>query len=284
MTGHSRGAILCHMLAHEIFADARTRDIKISMMVLDPVHQSKITHAGAESFDDNPNLLSYHSIMMVHEDAKVIRGAMFPYKFLTASNAMTERMHYIPMPGKHGSGSQNLTSPIGKVVFHLIANFMRARGSDFDFPVPEPIDMCEYFAAIHALNPASVDGAKRLVFDDGGHTTTHVSSRKTEGFHTSAMRAADVNLALKKNAKFVQRPGQRYLPPKPVAQYFFNEEHAFYFKAAFPYFFKVIANAPNRTPIDHRAMDRDFARLETKPMLTQTFAMLAAQMLPLVSS
>jgi hypothetical protein len=281
MTGHSRGAILCHMIAHALFTNPATRDIRINMIVLDPVHQSKLSHDGSESLDDNPNLLSYHAIIMEHEDKTILGNAAFPYKFVTASRSVGERMHFINMPGKHGSGSQNLTSPVGRVVYELIATFMRARRTSFSTPVREPIDMCDLFAQIHLLNPLSVDGARRLMFDDSGHSTTTDASKHRE--HSVHMRAADVARALTLNANTVQKPGQRVLPPRPVTPYFFNAEHAFYFKMCFPYMFSVLSNAPAKTRLDQAAFQRDFDRLGARPALAQSFALLAAQMRPLLA-
>jgi hypothetical protein len=281
MTGHSRGAILCHMIAHALYTDAATRDIKVNMMVLDPVHQSKLGHAGAEALDDNPSLLSYHAIIMEHEDKTILGGTTFPYKFVTASPGVQERMHYINMPGKHGSGSQNLTSPIGRLCFELIAGFMRTRRTAFSTPVPEPIDLCEHFAQVHLLNPGSVDGAQRLLFDDGGHASATDPSKHR--MHGTQLRAADVTRALRLNSLTVQKPGQKVLPRRPLAPYFFNAEHAFYFKLCFPYFFRVLAAAPSTTRFDSVAFQRDFDRMGTRPGLARSFAMLAVHLQPLLA-
>jgi hypothetical protein len=282
MTGHSRGAILCHMLAHAIYSDPRTRHIKINMIVLDPVHQSKLKHEGAEHLDDNPNLLTYHSIIMEHEDNRKFGSTLFPYKFVAATDSVEKRMHFINMPGKHGSGSQNLTSPIGKVVYELIANFMRTKRTRFRTPAPTPLDMCEYFAQIHLLNPLSIDGSKRLLFDDGGNTLTH--DPKKQGVHGNTLRAADIARALTLNANTtLKSPGMRVMPKKPTTEYFFNAEHAYYFHLAFPFFFKVLAGAPAKTKMVWSAFDRDFTRLGSRPGLTESFPVLAAQMRPWLS-
>lgn len=275
MTGHSRGAILCHMIAHALYEDPATRTIKICMMVLDPVHQSKLTHKGAEALDDNPSLLSYHAIIMENEDKKIFGNVAFPFKFVKASADVQTRMHFINMPGRHGSGSQNLTSPVGKAVFHLIQNYMRARRSTFNTPVPTPLDMCELFAEIHLLNPESVDGA-RLVFDDTAFAKVH--NVKSSSVHSAKLRSGHVARAMQLNLKTRQIRGLKVLPPRPTAQYFFNQEHAFYFKLCFPFFFKVCAAAPQTTPMDHAKFDHDFDLMGSRPALAQSFAILGVQM------
>jgi hypothetical protein len=289
MTGHSRGAILCHMLANAIFADPATRHLKINMIVLDPVHQSKMNHPGAESLPDSPSLLSYHAIIMENENKKVVGATAFPFKFVTGA-AQTSR-HYINMPGTHGSGSQNLTSAVGKVVYQLIAGFMRTRRTEFTSRVMTPLDMCDLFAQIHLQNPLSMDGVKRLIFDDLGHASVHspkateLFQPKTETFQGNSTRAADVAKALKANLTSRRQPGAKVvpvMPQSPISSYIFNAEHAFYFKSCFPYFFRVLAGAPGKTPFDEGGFNRDFDRMGTSPALAGSFALLAAHMKPLL--
>jgi len=100
--------------------------------------------------------------------------------------------------------------------------------------------------------------------------------------HSNNMRAADIAKAMLLNAKTVQKPGQKLLPPKPLDPYFFNQEHAFYFKCICPFFFKVLAAAPSKTAMDQIGFQRDFDTLGMQPGLTASFAILAAQMIPLI--
>jgi hypothetical protein len=278
MTGHSRGAILCHMIAHAMISDPATSQIKINMMLLDPVHQSKLTHEGAEILD-NPNLLSYQAIIMMNEDKKIAGSTAFPFKFVQASTATQHKIHYINMPGTHGSGSQQLTSPIGKVVYELIANYMRSRRTVFNTPVRSPIEMCDLFAQIHLLNPASVDGASRLLFDDKGTAGQH--NVKSQGQHGTQLRAASIIRALQINTQTEFQAGTKVLPTMPINSYIFNAEHAFYFKCCFPYFFKVLAASPLRTHLEQGPFSRDFETMGRYPALAASSPLLFANLRPL---
>lgn len=279
LTGHSRGAILCHMIAHKLYANPATRHIKINMIVLDPVHQSKIRHDGSEHLDDNPNLLSYHSIIMEHESA--LRGKAFPFKFVRSPDQIAERSHYINMPGTHGSGTQQLTSPVGRLTYELIANFMRARGTMFSHPVPTPLDMCEHFAQVHVLNPlvknAKSGEMERVVFNDDGADRYHNQINDTIVKSTKHRRGA-VTKALGLNQLTVQQPHLRVLPTKPIGiEYFFNQEHAFYFKMAFPYMYGVLSKAPNRSPLDVAQFARERQKMQSLPGLNGAKPLLLEQ-------
>ncbi|MDB6089264.1 MAG: hypothetical protein JWN85_2048, partial [Gammaproteobacteria bacterium] len=261
LAGHSRGAILCHMVGNALLKDPATQNVKVNMIVLDPVHQSKLTHEGAESLPESPNLLSYHAIIMENENAKIAGNSTFPFKFVESSASTKKKMHYINLVGTHGSGTQNLTSPIGAVAYELIATFMRARRTEFRTIPKQPLEMCDLFAAIHALNPLSVKDATRLIFDDGGLAQTHdPTGKKATTYQAATLRANDVKKALSLNSQTAFRPGTKVLPATPISSYIFNQEHAFYFKAAFPYFFSVLA-AVGKAPLVSGAFDRDFNKL-----------------------
>jgi hypothetical protein len=237
MAGHSRGAILCHMIAHELSKDDETKDIEICMIVLDPVHQSFSKHEGGEILK-NPKILGYHAIIMEHEDKG--KGLMFPFKVMSIEQSLLSRVHYIQMPGKHGSGSQCLTSPVGKVVFELMGGYLRARGTEFQNWRPKtPIEICELFAGIHVENPFDIEKNKRLIFDDSGSSTEHNS--KNQGWHESTFREKVLKDALIHN----QTHNKTFRFNKPLntsklSDYFFNQEHFSYFRSAFPYFFKLL--------------------------------------------
>lgn len=288
MTGHSRGAILCHMIAHAIFKSNELKALPISMYLIDPVHQSILNHSGAERLDQNPKLEKYRAIMMMNENAamglqKLNVGRVYPFKFVKADDQIRDRMRYIPMPGTHGSGTQQLTSPVGRLTASLIANFMRKRGTDFlgrwGYPTSHP-DICELFAEIHRLNPLT-EKARRVVFDDGGQNIVHVEPGRTQsqGF---AARAGSVQRAMAFNEQHHAKGLQNQALANLCQSYFFNEEHAHHFSKAFPACHAVLCEAPRRAsrPLWELATYEVMNRMGS-PGLAYARPVLLMQMLPL---
>ena len=277
MTGHSRGAILCHMLAHKLFVSPETQHIRINIVAIDPVHQSKLKHEGAESLDGNPKLMSYTGLIMEHEDAAKLGVAFFPFKQVTAPADVQERMHFINMPGKHGSGTQEATSAIGQTVYQIVAQYLRARGTEFVDSPPTPLDMCDLFAQIHQENVLAADGKSRQIYDDKSDALLH--SFKKVSQHSPALRAKAVADALKVDAQRKQVAHNKVLPAQPMSPYLFNADHAFYLRCICPYLFKVLSAAPDKTAFDPDAFARDLAILDSKPALSDTKDILMQQLL-----
>src|SRR5262249_33718705 len=128
MAGHSRGAVLCHMVARKLYEIGKR--VPITIAALDPVHMSN-AHGDVGKLP--PTVEKYQAIVMENENKPFlfdIFGAVFQFQFVDTDGEDTGRVYYINMPGKHGSGTQ-LTSPIGRVCYELIANFMRKRGAQF---------------------------------------------------------------------------------------------------------------------------------------------------------
>ena len=267
MTGHSRGAVLCHMLAHSIFQDADTRHLQINIMVIDPVHQSKYENEGAEGFDQNPNLRAYHAIIMENENSAMALGLgnMYPFKFVDMSEDMRKRTYYINMPGTHGSGTQALTNPIGKVVIELVKVFLAFRGTVFGTPVKQPLEMCELFAGIHLENPLDVTTGKRLIFNDGGEVVVHDPKNQKE--HGIERRQEALDTADARNREFRKR--RIHLPMIGDLPFFFNQKHAYYFKAAYPNLFRGLAD-PGKS-IAREDYDSDLRRMGGYPHTFQTW-------------
>jgi hypothetical protein len=275
MAGHSRGAILCHMLAHSILTSDKLRDTQVNLCVLDPVHQSWMPHVGGELLLDNPRLLSYYAIAMENESG--FGGKKFPLKFVTPmGEGVRERMYYTSLPGTHGSASQNLTSAIGAVGYAMMAAVMRGCGSQFSTPRPSPLDWCEMFAKIHVENPKTLDGAKRLIRDDKGEWLEHRGKVLPQG---TAVRASDIAKALQIGSKHVSQPGYKKLVVKPGSDYFFNREHASHFKQVFPYFFSALAHEGTFT-LHVPAFQKEAALMDSRPSLSATFPILYAEMAP----
>ncbi|HZD47251.1 MAG TPA: hypothetical protein VE178_00780 [Silvibacterium sp.] len=270
LAGHSRGAVLCHMLAHAIGTDLPGTEITLSL--IDPVHMSKIPHAGAEDLDANPKLLAYQAIIMENENTKLKGGPggkLYPFQFLTlADQNDAKKIHYINMPGTHGSGTQVLTNPIGKVVKELVANFMRKRGTQFKTLKKSDIEMCELFAQVHLQNPFSKTRSARLIFNDKGKATTHdVGNKKWQGLDG---RAASVATALQHSRVHVPEhmTHRDRIDNLGQTDYFINEKHAKFFSLAFPNLWAVIAN---KWKISRRSYLNEMHLMYSHPGLKGTF-------------
>ncbi|MCC2658253.1 MAG: hypothetical protein K0Q76_3361 [Panacagrimonas sp.] len=276
MTGHSRGAILCHMISHALANDKSTKELEIRMFLVDPVHQSILNHAGGERLT-NPKLVHYRAIVMQNENTGFLGWKMFPFKFVAANEDTREHMRYIPMPGRHGSATQQLTSAVGQVTAMMIARYMNKNGTPFASPFDTKLsnlEYCQLFAKIHIENPLAADGVRRLLFDDAGTSKVHSSAK--DSLQGSGSRHNAVKRAMSKNRKVDKASRQRL--SQLVSPYFFNVEHARHFSKAFPNCFAVLSKTP--AP----ATDREWADAEvelasmTGP-LGRAMPLLLAQML-----
>jgi len=253
LTGHSRGAILCHRIASALKDDLSTKDIIVYMIVLDPVNM-EVSEAGRDL--DNPNILSYHAIVMTHEES-----AMFPLYIPNAIQQVSDARHWIKMPGKHGSGTQCLTSAVGMVVKGLIARYMRSHGTTFRIPDETAPEMCELFARIRVDGriPCSVNMTNytMTVYDDHHSSTEHTRGgfHNTESRNTMTKRAPAMAAVVKEEGKALTRrssvarlPSDRLPPGLNFTSYFLNQEHAAYFKQAFPATFSLMSQPSTFNP------------------------------------
>jgi len=274
LAGHSRGAVLCHMLAHAIYDDPETQNLEITLALIDPVHMSKIHHEGAEDLDDNSKLLAYQAIIMENENTKLKGGPggrFYPFKFLTlADQNDAKKIYYINMPGTHGSGTQVLTNPIGKVAKELVANFMRKRGTKFATDKKTDLEMCELFAQIHMQNPFSNSRGARLIFDDKGKATAHI--HENAKWRTLEGRAASVATAMQHNRDHVPDHVNHRdrIDNLGKTAYFINEKHAKFFSLAFPHLWAAIAN---KWKISRHSYLNEMALMYSRPGLRGTFWM-----------
>jgi hypothetical protein len=217
-----------------------TSNIEIAMMVIDPVLQSKAPYEGAEGLDNSPQLLKYHAIIMENENSKLMGGpgkVLYPFKFVQTDTETASKVYYINMPGKHGSGTQPLTSAIGKVTMELIRNFMINVGTKFKTARKPPYEMCVEFAKIHQENPKI--GGSRKIFDDKSSATVHNFSSKS--WQPTTTREDSVKKAMTHNLLYLPQKKMRnyqYLQQMP---YFINPKHANYFAAAFPKIWGVLS-------------------------------------------
>ena len=259
LTGHSRGAILCHMIADEILA--KVPYVEVNMFLIDPVNMSFSRHDGVKHLSSNPMLKAYHAMIMEN-----VNSIIYPVTLVTADDDETrKKIYYIPMPGTHGSATQVLTNPIAKVAFELIANFLSKRGTSLNHSKKNPAWMCELFAQIHAQNPLNAAG-KRLIFDDKGDATRHVAGKAS--YQPIDRRQEALNEIRQRNAKFAgEKVKHQHLHDIP---YFFNQKHAKFFLNAYPEIWACIAQGRSWS----RTCDLEIIRMDSYFYTRQTFHLL----------
>jgi hypothetical protein len=246
MAGHSRGGVLCHMVARRLFELRPTLPVNIA--TLDPVHMS-FGHGDVTKLP--ANVQKYQAIVMENDN-----NPFFSLQKLEIDDEDAGKVYFINMPGTHGSGTQILTSAIGKICYELIANFMRKRGTEFDFIPRNALQMCGLFARIHQRNGwTDLARTKRKIFDDYGDAAAHDTDREWE--QGSDHRAGSVaeRLAHNMNRGDPDLPkGGRFRKDLLMSQfgnksYFINQKHAKFFKKEFPFLWQVIAYRRKISPV-----------------------------------
>lgn len=216
LTGHSRGGVLCHMIANDLAA--KNFSGEINMVVLDPVNQSSHTHKGKQ-LRARMKLGSYIAVVMEN-----VTSLAFP---LTAVKPLDKQfrqeMYVINMPGTHGSGTQCQSSAIGEAVRGMTMLIMSKWGTTFSEKPLTAMQLAESFAKIHIESPVTYDKrgrvTKRLIFDDKTGMGTKITSQ-----YQKVGRTPQINKLLQTDEPKADFRGQ----------YFFNEFHAACFHAAFP--------------------------------------------------
>jgi hypothetical protein len=278
LTGHSRGAVLCHMLVHSILNNPLFNSIQeINMFVIDPVHMSKEKgHWGAEGLDSSDRLKSYQAIIMQNENKKLWfgpEGKFYPVKPVMADDETRKKIYYIPMPGTHGSATQVYTNPVAQVVVELIMAFMSKKGTQFDgglYRKKSPERMCELFARIHLLNPLNPKNkSKQLIFDDGDSALEHVKGRG-EKYRSTEGRAALISKVNQHNFNYAKR--RVHITWLHEVPYFFNQKHAMFFSKAFPALWGCVTGQRN---FDDSACQNELLKLSNSHALMQTYHLLA---------
>jgi len=223
LTGHSRGGVLCHMIANDLAG--RNFPGEVNMIVLDPVNMSSHMEKG-KVLKAQMKLGSYIAIVMEN-----VTTSAFP---LTAVQPLDkqfrQRMYTISMPGTHGSGTQCQSSAIGEAVFGMIRFVMSKWGTTFGEDPPTPEQLAEAFAKIHVENPVTYTKkglvAKRLIFDD----KTGMGTKITQKFQ-----------GVGRQKKIGGMLGDSDATDFRDSPYFFNEFHAACFRASFPALYERFA-------------------------------------------
>ncbi|MGB7763264.1 MAG: hypothetical protein WBL61_25740 [Bryobacteraceae bacterium] len=225
LAGHSRGAVLCHMIANDLAANNFPGTI--NMVVLDPVNMSSHTQRAGQ-LRSKVKLGSYVAIVMENESS-----SFFPLTDVKPLSRMFEgSISAFNMPGTHGSGTQCLTSPIGAAIKGMIKFLMQWWGSTFDAPAPKPKDLLELFATIHTATHFD----NKVKYDSKGLVSERWVTNDTKGMN----KPEDFKAQYQKVARQDQ-VGKMVDPQFRDNAYFFNKFHASCFKVSFPAIYERLA-------------------------------------------
>jgi hypothetical protein len=234
LAGHSRGAVMCHMIANDLAesTDSAAQAItEINLVLLDPVNMSVHKQRGGE-LRSGMKLGRYVSIVMENVTKK-----MFPTKTVKPmAYHFRGLMTYLHLPGTHGSGTQPLTSAIGKAAWLTIESCLCTWGSRFSNGTPTPKAICNAYAGIHLENPVKYDEkglvAERYISDDPKGQS---KNRNNPAVQWGWQKVGRVK-AIVANYERMAMAGQRQdnLRDSP---YFFNHFHMACFKSGFPAIF-----------------------------------------------
>ncbi|MGH8147483.1 MAG: hypothetical protein ACREPY_14265 [Rhodanobacteraceae bacterium] len=245
MTGHSRGAVMCHMIANDIAAASRENERwaqrinEINMILLDPVNMSRRGDR-AKSLSNGVKLGRYVALTM--ENVNGTSGSIFPSLSVSTSVLFNRKLIFLPLPGTHGSGTQFLTSAIGRSAYSTIMRFMSAWGTTFD-ENPTSAAICECYAGIHVENPVTYNKkgivTKRLISDDAKGFATSVTDPSLKVGWQSRGRVKTITANFERMARS-GTGGQTDFTDTP---YFFNEFHFSAFGEAFPQLYARMARS-----------------------------------------
>jgi hypothetical protein len=255
LTGHSRGGVLCHMIANAVSARRDSNVCQINMVVLDPVDQSKHKQTGSELQSDLIN----RYVMIAMENVSGTAGKFFPLQ-LVSSPGMTHGKLTVTMPGSHGSGTQCRTSAIGAATRGLIMWLMSAWGTLFKESLPTYPQMADLFAKIHLENPATYakDGsiASRTISDDKSGNALHALDSRVKHKQVGVGRVDQLvnhlgGFASPQHHDHLQSGGTTGGYDFKTRQYFFNQFHAYFFRSAFPAVYERLdGKLQNQTAVD----------------------------------
>lgn len=268
LVGHSRGAVISHMIANDLSVcnESAARYIsRVNMICLDPVNMSVHTERG-KSLAAGVKLGKYVSIVMENVTKKI-----FPSTTLKPLDAlMSQLMTFMHLPGSHGSGTQCLTSAIGRACHGMIMTYLNQWGTRFDAPPPDAKELANTFARIHVENPVQYDKKglikSRLVSNSPGDATG--PGRKTKFAWQEVGRVKEIAANYERMAAADASKGDTNFRDSP---YFFNEFHAAVFKAAFPaVYLRFTGNMMHQVEVN-RELDEIEAR---HPMVAESLTML----------
>lgn len=143
MSGWSRGAITCHMLAHALIKDPVTKELPVNIFAFDPVpgpHNFRVEQISLPS-----NVRHYTAIVMEDE----ARGIMKPVTFVDGQTDEGKRFRTVPLPGAHNTAVITLKSEVGTIGAALAHKFLTKHGTKLRDPfLLDDVQFCELYARV----------------------------------------------------------------------------------------------------------------------------------------
>ncbi len=263
LVGHSRGAVMCHMIANDLatLTDPAARAIQqVNLILLDPVNMSVHTQRGGK-LRGGVKLGYYVSIVM--ENVNGMSRMTFPSMTVKPLGPRyLESMIWLHMPGTHGSGTQPLTSAIGRATLKTIQWHLEQWGTRFMKSTPTAGDLCEAYASIHLENEVSYDKKglvkARMIDDDPKGMSTSQNNKNVTAAWQKVGRVKDIAA----NYERMNKAGN-HVENLRDSPYFFNTFHLSAFKAQFPGIFALSANYGQKD-YGRDVIDREIREIETR--------------------
>lgn len=144
MSGWSRGAITCHMLAHALAAHPDTAGIKVNIFAFDPVpgpNNFKLEQISLPS-----NVHHYTAVVMEDEARKIMK----PVTFLdSVDDDSGKKFKTIALPGAHNTAVITLASEVGTIGAALAHRFLTKHGTRLRSPLLlSDVQYCELYAKV----------------------------------------------------------------------------------------------------------------------------------------
>lgn len=214
MSGWSRGAITCHMLAHAMVKDPVTAGLPVNIFAFDPVPGPKNFRLEQISLPDN---VRHYTAIVMEDEA---RGIMKPVTFVDGSDEEGKRFKTVALPGAHNTAVLSLKSEVGTIGAALAHKFLTKHGTELRDPLLlDDVQFCELYARVR------LDIAKYRAM------TGSKLQKKLLGVFQRGVKNTFNDTA-----------------------YFVNEHHARRFRKAFPGMYKLMSfGAPDRATVDREA-------------------------------
>ncbi len=210
MVGHSRGAVLCHLLANDLVNNPATQSVRINIMAFDPVHMSG-GHGDRSSTLPAGSIDSYVAVIQEHESKGI-----YPVTMVSGNDPLFEKSIFVPMPGTHGGLQINTTTP-GQIGVQMAARYLAHHGSGTGHLVMPLKQVCNLFGKLYLESPVKYN-KKGLV-----------KKREVLGKWLGVdKRTQTIDKAMQLMGNKDEGMDFRNTP------YFFNLYHAYAFRESFP--------------------------------------------------
>lgn len=147
--GHSRGAVTCHMFAHKLRSDPKTRMIPVRIFSVDPVPGGEGDFASSLGSPEvlASNVVEYLTVLM-ENDNQICFGVIGDQKIRASAPHTT--MRKLAMPGSHGDCISYPFSayPAAGVCYGILKDFLRRTGVPISGRVYTPAMFAELYASV----------------------------------------------------------------------------------------------------------------------------------------